>query len=87
MFIGLDKINFQPEKIIYQHQKTEIDMVIISIKFFFLFFFENSNFLKMTWLKNPFPLNKKTSKKVKIFFKKLCNCSQTHYSFSQQNFL
>lgn len=61
-------------------------MILISTKIFFVFFFEISNSLKMTLLKKQFPLNKILIKKRKIFFKKLCNCSQTHYSFSQQNF-
>ena len=61
-------------------------MILISTKIFFVFFFEISNSLKMTLLNNQFPLNKISIKKRKIFFKKLCNCSQTDYSFSQHNF-
>ena len=58
-------------------------MIFIYTKFFFIFFFEISNCLKMKYLKKQFPLNKISIRKTKKFFKKLCNCSQTDYSFSQ----
>ena len=61
-------------------------MILISTKFFFIFFFEISNCLKMKFLKNLLPLNNNLIKKSKNFFKKLCDCSQTYYSFSQQYF-